>query len=349
MQNKAIYPVVCIILALFLFIFVNAGVNLLSVYNPKSQEEIALVGYEKDKKISSDKIRLLTFNTGHGALGEEASLSYEGGKDKRQSADTVLKNIRGISEIVNLSNADVVLLQDVDVDSYRSRYVDQCSYYIENGSFLGAYADTIKVKSESVLPPYRKLNSGLLTLSRNKVYSAKRVPISSFGGVLGEKKAMLVCEYEIDKSDKKLVVINFSPDAYTSKENREKQLSEVVSYAEKEAEKGNYVIVGGSFYSHLDESKNRYPLNDRNPWQPGSFGYENLKDGFSLIYDSAVPSARILKQPYDSTVSVDGQQVYTSDGFIVSKNVKVKMTVTVDQQFRYSYHNPVYLEIELSK
>lgn len=349
MQNKAVNAVVCIILALFLFICVNAGVNLVSSYNPKGEEEISLVGYEKNKKLSSDKIKILTFNTGYGALGQEASLSKEGGKDKRQSADTVLKNLRGISEIVNLSNADIVLLQDVDIDSYRSRYVDQQSYYIENGSFLGAFASTVKVKSESILPPYKKLSSGLLTLNRSKVHSAKRVPLSSFGGPLANKKAMLVCEYEIEKSNKKLVVINFSPDAYTLRENREKQLSEVVAFAEKEAEKGNYVVVGGSFYSHLDESKNRYPLNDRNPWQPGTFGYENLKNGFSLCYDSAVPSARILSKAYDNTLSLESQQVYVSDGFIVSKNVNVKMVVTVDQQFRYSYHNPVYLEIEIAK
>jgi len=260
----------------------------------------------------------------------------------------VLKNTRGISELVNLSNADIILLQDVDIDSYRSRYVDQCSYYIENGSYMAAYASTYKARSTSVLPPYKKLNSGLLTLSRKAVASAQRVSLYKNSGALSQKSAMLVCQYDLDKSDKKLVVINFTPDAYTTNKKRNEQLNKVVSYAEKEAEKGNYVIVGGSFYSHLDESENRYPLNDRNRWNPGRFGYENLKSGFSLAYDSAVPSARILNAPYDSSLTIDSQQVYLSDGYIVSKNVEVKMVVTVDQQFRYSYHNPVLLEVILS-
>ena len=347
MQNKAVRGVLALVLAAAIFLSVNALINVFSSYNPKAEQTLNLIGEAKEQKLSSEKIKILTFNTGHGALGEESSLEKEGGENKRQSADTVLKNTRGISELVNLSNADIVLLQDVDVDSHRSRYVDQCSYYLENGSFTGAYALDFKAKSTSILPPYKKLSSGLLTLGRKQISSAKRVALSSKSGALQYKRAMLVCEYPIEKSDKKLVVINFSPDAYTKNFNRDEQLKEVVAYAEKMAESGNYVIVGGSFYSHLDESKNRYPLNDRNPWQPGNFGYENLKSGWSLVYDSAVPTARILNAPYDSSLTVDSQQVYLSDGYILSKNIEVKMIVTVDQQFRYSNHNPVLLEIAL--
>ena len=41
------------------------------------------------------------------------------------------------------------------------------------------------------------------------------------------------------------------------------------------------------------------------------------------------------------------KKVYVSDGFVISKNLSVNMIVTVDQEFRYSAHNPVLLEVTL--
>ena len=140
MQNKVARAVLALIVAVAVFVVVNAAGILIFSYSPKDVEQISLAGQAQSKKLSPDKIKILTFNTGHGALGEEAETQKEGGKGKRQSADAVLKNIRGISEIVNLSSADIMLLQGVDVDSYRSRYVDEYDYYLNNGSYIGAFA-----------------------------------------------------------------------------------------------------------------------------------------------------------------------------------------------------------------
>ena len=120
-----------------------------------------------------------------------------------------------------------------------------------------------------------------------------------------------------------------------------------MDFAEKAAQNGDYVIAGGSFYCSLDDTASRYPLNDRNRWEPGNFSFESLKGGWSLVYDSAVATARILDKPFDSSLTQEERQVYLCDGYIVSPNIDVKMIVTVDQQFRYSYHNPVLLEISL--
>jgi len=351
MQSKAARGVVAVVIAVVVFLFVNAAIAAFTGYNPKAQEQALIVGEAQQSKISADKIKILTFNTGHGALGEEGDSKKEGGKGGRASADAVLKNVRGIAEIVNLSNADAVLLQDVDVDSHRSRYVDQLSYYITNGSYMGAFAADFKVRSTSLLPPYKKVNSGLLTLSRKEVLSATRVSLpagySGLSSALNPKAAMLVTEFEIEASEKKLVLINFEVDAYISDEKRLAQIEAVVDFAEKAAQNGDYVIAGGSFYCSLDDTASRYPLNDRNRWEPGNFGFESLKSGWNLVYDSAVATARILDKPFDSSLTQEERQVYLCDGYIVSQNIDVKMIVTVDQQFRYSYHNPVLLEISL--
>ncbi len=348
MQSKAVRVILALLIAIAVFLVVNAGITVFTAYSPKGSEQLSLVGEKQSKKLSPQKIKILSFNTGHGSLGEESDNKNEGGAGKRQSADVVLKNTRGISEIVNLSSADAVLMQDVDVDSYRSRYVDQFSYYLGNGSYIGAFARDHSTRSTSFLPPFKKVEAGLLTLSRKSVLSAERVALpASYSGLpaaLKAKRAMLVTRFDIEGSDKKLVLINFELDAYTSDQNREKQINAVIEYAEKAAKNGDYVVAGGSFYSALDD---RYPLNDRNRWEPGEFNAGHLKSGWMLYYDASVPTARILNKPYDSSQTYEERQVYVGDGFIVSPNVDVKMIVTVDQQFRYSYHNPVLLEISL--
>ncbi|MBQ1262846.1 MAG: endonuclease/exonuclease/phosphatase family protein [Oscillospiraceae bacterium] len=351
MQNKVARAVLALIVAVAVFVVINAAGILIFSYSPKDVEQISLAGQAQSKKLSPDKIKILTFNTGYGALGEEADSKKEGGKGKRQSADAVLKNIRGISEIVNLSSADIMLLQGVDVDSYRSRYVDEYDYYLNNGSYIGAFAKDHSARSTSLLPPYKKVTSGLLTLSRKNMLLAERISLpKGYGGLsapTNPKRAMLVSLFDVEGSDKKLAVINLELDAYTNKANYDKQLSAAVNFAKKLYENGYYVVCAGGFNAQLDDTSSRYPLNDRNAFTPKTFNSSKLESGWLLSYDPSVATARILNAPYDAKAPYEERQVYVSDGFITSPNVEIKNVVTVDQQFRYSHHNPVLLEISL--
>ena len=348
MRSRAVQIIVAVAVAIALFLSVNAGMTLIFSYNPKNAEEISLVGERKTEKISPDEVKILTFNTGYGALGSESDLKKEGGRGKRASADVVLKNIRGISELVNLSSADVMLLQSVDIDSHRSRYVDQFSYYINNGSYVGSYATDYKLRSTSLLPPYKKVTSGLTTLSRKAVLSAERVSLPQNGGALSHDRCMLVSEFEVEKTDKKLVVINFELDAYISEDIKTQQFKAVTDYAQKRAENGDYVIIGGSFYKAIEEAAARYELSSKNKWNPEEFSvYDIVPKGWVFAFDSTVPSARILSAPYNSVAEPEEKQVYCADGYILSPNIDVVMVATVDQEFRYSAHNPVMLSVKL--
>ncbi len=334
-----------LIIALVLFLFVNGIINSFSFYNPKKTEAISVYNINGAAPIPDKKVRVLSFNTGYAALGEEADLYSEGGRGERASADAVLKNARGISELVNLSNADAVLLQSVDTDSHRSRYVDQCSYYINNGRFGSAFAIDHKANSTSFFPPYKKVNSGLLTLSKRSIAWAERVPLTKFSAPFASNPniCMLVTQIPIENSDKKLILINFELEARISLEDKIKQTAELLKYAEETANRGDYVIAGGSFYRCFEGTQNRYPLPDRLRWTPEEMSLSEIPDNLSLVYDETVPTTRILAEPYDR--EAEEKKVYVSDGFVISKNLSVNMLVTVDQEFRYSAHNPVLLEV----
>ena len=56
-----------------------------------------------------------------------------------------------------------------------------------------------------------------------------------------------------------------------------------------------------------------------------------------------MPSCRNADGPYN-----ENQYVLTVDGFIVSDNVTVVNSDVYDLQFKYSDHNPVYMNFKLN-
>ncbi len=340
--------VLSIIVAAALFILVNGIISVSSVYSPKFEEQIETQVF-KDAPEIDGKIRALTFNTTHAALGSEGSVRGEGGRGERADADTVLKNIRGISEIVNLSNAGLVFLQDVDIDSYRSRYVNEADFYLQSGSFSSSsFAFNTRVKSTSFLPPYKKLSCGTLTLSKYKTEGSNRVALPEFRGKYSEaenKACMLINRYPVKNSDKFLYTINFELGKYLKKAEIYEQTSALLSYAESLYKDGNYVLLGGSFYRSFEDSEARYPLSSKAVWTPHTMDEDEVASGWQFVYDSAVATARLLSAPFDK--SAEDKQVYVGDGFVASPNIAVSMCVTVDTEFRYSAHNPVMMEFTL--
>lgn len=346
MQQKFFRIVCAIMLAAKIFLLINGIINVATAYSPKQEEQVETLTYSQSKKLG-DTAKILTFNTAHAALGSESDYKKEGGKTPRASADIILKNARGIAEIINLSKADIVLLQDVDTDSYRSRYVDEASYYIDSGKFShSAFSHSIKTKSTSLLPPYRKLSSGNMTLSKAEISGSKRVSLPSFKGELAEakfKSNMLISQFPLENG-KSLYVINFELGKYLSQEDAKEQFSALMSYAESLYSGGDYVLLGGSFHRQVEGTLERYPLSERNRYKPSVLSFDEVASGWKLTFDATVPTARILDAPFDN--AAEEKQAFVSDGFILSPNLDVKLCVTVDQQFEYSAHNPVMLEIQ---
>lgn len=345
---QKVYKVIgALLVAAVLFVLINGIINSLSVYSPKFEEQLNVISLNDNAKAELESgAKILTFHTSHAALGSESDATAEGGKGGRADTDSVLKNARGIAELVNLSKADIVLLQDVDVDSHRSHYVDEVSYYTQSGGFNYSYAINKKLKSTSFFPPYKKLTSGSLTLSSAQIVSSKRVSLPSFKEKNSQPRhssSMLISEFSV-KGGKKLFVINFELGKYLKTSQHKEQVSALISYAETLYESGHYVLLGGSFSRQIEGTDARYPLSERNAFTPKTLSINEIPPKWSICFDDSVPTARILNAPFIR--NAEEKQVYVSDGFVLSPNLSAKFTVTVDQAFEYSAHNPVLLEIE---
>ncbi|HCC38244.1 MAG TPA: hypothetical protein DEQ14_11920, partial [Treponema sp.] len=75
---------------------------------------------------------LLSWNAGYASLDESRDFFMDGGKNIRpaNSAD-ITRNLAAIGEFITGADCEVIMLQEIDVASRRSYYIDQAAYLAE--------------------------------------------------------------------------------------------------------------------------------------------------------------------------------------------------------------------------
>ncbi len=317
-------------------------------YKPEPTENIPVSGGSQE---IGESLTLMTFNTGYGGLGEGADFFLDGGKDVNPaSEDVVAGNMMGIADILEENTVDVYFLQEVDIDSDRSFNINQIEYY--SGLLQKESAFAYNYKCEFVpfpIPMIGQVESGLLTLSNLNVSEAQRislpVPFSWPLRTANLKRCLLLERVPISGSEAELVLLNLHLEAYDDGEGKKAQTEMLTQILQEEYEKGNYVIAGGDFNQIFPDTP-EYPVAEVDSWEPGVLEQEMLPEGFSFVTDGTVPTCRSIAAPYSGDYNTT--QVYVIDGFIVSPNVLVESVTTLDEQFVYSDHQPIIMEVSLA-
>lgn len=342
------------ILAVALAVAILAGglLGYLTVteYNPAYAEDPKRGAINNTQALTGSKIRILTFNTGFGSLGEDADFFMDGGSSVNPESEEIVKeNMLGIEEAIKALDADFLFLQEVDSDSDRSFNLNQWLQYEHD--FEG-YESRFALNYSCDYVPYPltetigKVNSGIATYSRYDITAATRFslpcPFTWPVRIANLKRCLLLTRIPIEgKEEQELVLINCHMDAYDDGEGKLEQTKQLVELMQQEYAKGNYVIVGGDFNQSFPFAEDYYPIAEDANWKPGVL--EELPDGWQYAYDNTAPTSRLLDQPYDPMTT----QHYVIDGFILSPNVRLDLVQTVDEGFVYSDHNPVMVEVTL--
>jgi len=344
-----------LVLVLFLAACFVAALTIFE-YNPEPTELISIAGTSSAHPKAGETIKLVSWNIGYGALGDNASFFLDGGSDMMTAdEDRLNANLSAIAEYLDQERADITLLQEVDKSSTRSYKINESYYILDNteGAYTATFANNHKVFYVPYpIPPMGKVNSGLLTVSVYDMNLSNRVSLpNTFTWpmrVVNLKRCLMLNRIPIDGSDKDLIVINLHLEAYADAEGNAEQIKALMKVLDEEYAKGNYVIAGGDFnqtFSDVDLSS--YPQNP-NKWAPSIVEVDALGENWNALMDSSVPSCRLLDRPYlgadPSTI-----QYYVLDGFIVSKNLKVESLHTEQLNFVNSDHNPVVLEVTITE
>jgi endonuclease/exonuclease/phosphatase family metal-dependent hydrolase len=342
----------CLVLAFGILLLVLTAAE----YRPEEIEDVTVSGNFSKTVSAGDSIRVLTWNVGYGALGDNADFFMDGGTHVMTAdAERVKDNIGQIVTTVSEIDPDVIFFQEVDVDSKRSDHIDEVQTITDLfAGYQNAFANNYKcLYVPYPLPTLGKVDSGILTLSRFETTSALRMklpcPFSWPVSVANLKRCLLVERIPVQNSDKELVLVNLHLEAYDDGAGKAAQTEELKELLEKELEAGNYVIAGGDFnqsFSNTDTSA--CPIVSEDMWQPGIIDTEDFSDALQFLADSSTPSCRSLDQPYEGA-DKDTFQYYMIDGFIVSSNLAVESLQTLDEEFRASDHNPVLLSVTLSE
>ena len=300
--------------------------------------------------------RILSYNVGFGAYSDDYSFFMDGGKESRaRSPEAVYENIGGALDAMAAADPDLVLIQEVDEDGTRSHHIDQRALVRE------AMPEYTSVYAQNYDSPYLfwPLNAphgankaGQMTLSRYPITSALRrsLPIEDGFMKLVDLDRCYAINHIPLENGKELVLFNFHLSAYTSDGTiAEEQMKMLFADMQAEVEKGNYAIAGGDFNKDiLGNSSEVFGVSgDAYTWaQP--IPAEIIPEGLSIVApfdpENPVATCRNADRPYgpdDYRVSVDG--------FIVSDNVEVVETQVVDTGYRWSDHNPVWMDFVLTE
>ena len=342
-----------ILLILVLLVAALLGFLTLTEYRPADREQLTVSGNATRTLSPRDSFSVLTWNTGYGALGDNADFFMDGGTgvitaDKAR----VETNLAGMRDAIRSLDPDVFFLQEVDTHSTRSHMIDEGAFF---ASAFPEYTSSHAVNYKTLfvpypIPPLGQVDCGIETFSRYGLSEAERIqlpcPFSWPVRLANLKRCLLLTRIPIEGQDRDLVIINLHLEAYDDGEGKIAQTKMLASILQEEVAKGNSVIAGGDFnqvFSSVDASM--YPHYE-GTWQMGQIDVDSFGSDFSFLMDTSSPTCRSLDRPY-AGANPEDFQYYMIDGFIVSSDLAVEQVQTLSLDFAATDHNPVMLKVTL--
>ena len=310
----------------------------------------------------SGTVSFLSWNVGYGGIGDEdfffynqpAGFWWTAPGTVRPVRERVDANVAGQDLTVRNNLVDFVLLQEVDTAARRSHYVNQLAVARSaRPDYAVHFAPNFKnarVPIPILQPwdPYGAVVGGLVSLAKYQPTLAERIQLPGEHGWptrIFQLDRCALRQVVPVTGGKELAVYNLHLSAYDQGGGlRRQQMDEVRRLALADYEAGRYVVVGGD-WNQLPPGFNYFTLNPtvERIEQPITVPFDFMPPGWNYAYDPTTPSVRDSANPYDGHKT----RVQVIDFFLLSPNVRIKRVKGINQAFRFSDHQPVYLEVEL--
>lgn len=165
--------------------------------------------------------------------------------EARSGLDTIIQGIREL-------NADVLLLQEVDISSKRSNYLDQMREILSGAGYrYAAYASNWKAQ---VIPSdgLGRVDEGNAVFSRYPIISATRYQLPLRGDqdaltrLFYVRECVMVVVLDVP-GEHDLAVVNTHLSAFATDDTKKRQLDKVLAIAEAAITPTTDVVIGGDF------------------------------------------------------------------------------------------------------
>ena len=298
--------------------------------------------------ISAKNFNLMIWNIGYAGLDKDQDFFMDGGSMVNPTdKNKVLENMNVFIETIKKYSPDFLMLQEVDLSSKRSFFINQKNMFDENLNLKSQFAFNFNTNYVPYpIPPIGKVKSGLYSASKYIPTISQRislpVPFKYPVRLANLKRCLLMNEFQLTNG-KKLTLINLHLEAYDDGSGKKAQTEALLSIFNEEFEKGNYVIAGGDWNQYLNNfNSDGIPSNI---WTSKQLDLGEDGKKFNLVSDSTAPTYRVNNKPYikgsESTI------IGVIDGFLVTPNIKVNQIKTIDLDFENSDHNPILLKVSL--
>lgn len=294
-------------------------------------------------------LKIMTWNIGYAGLGDNMTFFMDGGKDIRDTKERTLHNLENIIATIRTQNPDIILLQEVDVNSHRTYHINEVQalqeafpeYHIYFASNLKSWFIPSPIKE-----PIGETHGGVAIMSRFAADSAIRHqypsrfpwPVSMFN----LKRCLLATHFTLP-SGEELIVGNTHCSAFDDGSMRKQETEYIYQFLN--TKKWCSFIVGGDW--------NQYPkgytpsdkeLQDKN-FLVQQLPSENLEKIGKFSYDPTTYTARYNDKPYHN----DSSTRTLIDYFFHSESIVIGGLETLPLEFKHSDHNPVIATISLQK
>ena len=286
-------------------------------------------------------LRVLTWNTGYGALGKDADLFTDGGTSFRALSKQQIKRASdAIAAELSRTPFDIICIQETAKAGVLTRNVDVQSVIDkalpDRDRYFWADLKTI------LLPRLLGNANGMASYSAKASSQCRIVELPDattvLVGLFKKPYVGLMNRLPILGTDKAWVIINIHlPFFRVTKAQRTAQLARLFDVAQDEYNQGNYVIIAGDWNSRLYPTSFAHTTNPKVLTWYSDLPKDGIPSGWRLMTDPKTPTVRSVDAAFRKG------QTYTAvfDGFLVSPNVRVSTVKTRNLDFAYSHHQSV--------
>lgn len=320
-------------------------------YKPRPVETLEIRNNQPANAAGKRRFSCLTWNIGYAGLGKEMDFFYEGGKQVRPSLRETERYLHGIiTTLSSLDSVDFMMLQEVDLHSKRSHYINEYEQILRG---LPGYGSMVAVNYDCrfvpvpLVHPMGRVHSGIVSLSKWNIASSTRHAYNAFfpwpKRLAFLKRCFSAQRVPLDNG-KELVWVNLHNSTFDEQGTlRKAEMAQLQKFLLEEYNKGNYILAGGDWNMNPRgfEPGNIRTGDQTHVIQP--LVTPDFLPGWQFVFDPSVPTNRDVNRPYSTGMNT----TTLIDFWVASPNIRTASVKTLNSGFEFSDHNPVIFTFQL--
>ena len=259
--------------------------------------------YVDEPKPVGDGLCVMTWNIKF--AGGRIDFWFDGHGDRViMSRDEVLQHLSGIAAKIDQVDPDVLLLQEVDVDSKRVAFIDQMQWLLDHtGLNYGAYASQWRA---DMVPAHGlgRVDMGIAVMSKYPVRDAVRIALPQMTTQDGVtryfylKRALLTTRVDLPDAAP-IDVVNVHTEAFSTDGTKRRQLELFRAELDRIDRAGGLFVAGGDLNALPPRSTRRHGFSDvaEGPDHFDASDYRHEKGWLAPLYEVYEPAVDL--EDYD--------------------------------------------------